>query len=314
VRHVVVSNVIRIVANIMGPGLGEVLSAAYDIGVGAKYGGVGGALLAAFLPRGQFGSIRVSPDYAMSAVLINIAVVGVSSIGGRSPARMAIAPRGVQGRSSPFIFNYGVREYLGEVHRAGAGVALGILEDWIWETDDVSTGDPLMDDGRAAGRRIAGTVGAVKNAIKNLGKKAVTVGVKKSADDAVEKAAELAARRAATVQQSAKDGARRHKEVADDLVKENPGKVVQSERTLRDAKGNIVQDPVTKQARRVDQVVIDREKKTAKSYETTGDGVDKRAMLEREQRTREAGGTYIRDKETREYIPVEGVSEVRRKP
>jgi hypothetical protein len=107
-------------------------------------------------------------------------------------------------------------------------------------------------------------------------------------------------------------GAQRAAKTAEELAAENPGKVVQQERTLRDANGNKVVDPVTGEARRVDHAVIDRDANSAKTYETTGDNVDKRLQQKKEERIVGTGGTYIRDKETGKLVPVEGVSEVRR--
>ena len=39
---------------------------------------------------------------------------------------------------------------------------------------------------------------------------------------------------------------------------------------------------------------------------------DKGAQMARETRIRSQGGTYVRDKRTRELVPVEGISEIRR--
>jgi hypothetical protein len=120
------------------------------------------------------------------------------------------------------------------------------------------------------------------------------------------------AKRAAQLLRNVADGAQRAVKTAEELAAENPGKAVQGERTLRDADGNKVLDPVTGEGRRIDHAVIDREAGSAKAYETTGDSVDKRLQQKKEERIRDAGGTYIRDKETGDLIPVEGVSEVRR--
>lgn len=76
--------------------------------------------------------------------------------------------------------------------------------------------------------------------------------------------------------------------------------------------GNKVHDPATGEGRRVDHAVIDREANSAKTYETTGDHVDKRLQQRKEKRIVEAGGRYIRDKETKKLVPLEGVSEIRR--
>jgi hypothetical protein len=107
-------------------------------------------------------------------------------------------------------------------------------------------------------------------------------------------------------------GTRREAQTAAELATENPGKVVQGQRTLRNAEGKKVVDPVTGEGRRVDHAVIDREANTAKTFETTGQNVSKEEQLAKEQRVREAGGKFVRDKETQQMVPVEGVSEVRR--
>jgi len=83
---------------------------------------------------------------------------------------------------------------------------------------------------------------------------------------------------------------------------------------LRNAKGEKVIDPVTGTGRRVDHAVIDRKANVAKTYETTGENVSKVNQLRKEDRIRDAGGTYIRDKETRQLVPVQDVSQVRRQP
>lgn len=107
-------------------------------------------------------------------------------------------------------------------------------------------------------------------------------------------------------------GIQRAAKTAKELADENPGKAIQHERTLRDANGNKVLDPVTGEGRRVDHVVIDRDANTAKTYETTGENVDKRLQQEKEERIIKTGGIYVRDRETGKLVPVEGVSEVRR--
>jgi hypothetical protein len=119
-------------------------------------------------------------------------------------------------------------------------------------------------------------------------------------------------KRAAQLLKNVADGAQRAARTAEELAAENPGKVIQHERALRDASGNKVLDAVTGEGRRVDHAVIDRDANAAKTYETTGSEVDKRLQLQKEDRIRKAGGTYIRDKETGKLIPVQGVSEVRR--
>jgi hypothetical protein len=101
------------------------------------------------------------------------------------------------------------------------------------------------------------------------------------------------------------------KELKDENA-DKPNTSVQRERMLRDKDGKKVVDPVTGEGRRVDHAVIDRDKGTAETHETTGPNVDKTDQLDKEKRIRAAGGTYIRDKETRKMVPVNDVSKVKR--
>jgi hypothetical protein len=126
-------------------------------------------------------------------------------------------------------------------------------------------------------------------------------------------AEEVAAKRTATVLENSATGARREAQVATQLAAENPGKVVQGQRLLRDATGTKVIDPVTGTGRRVDHAVIDRSANTAKTYETTGPSVRKELQIQKEDRIRSQGGTFIRDRETRKVVPTQGTSEVIRK-
>ena len=116
-----------------------------------------------------------------------------------------------------------------------------------------------------------------------------------------------------SAQKNYEAGKQRENQVQQELQSENPNASVQRERMLRDSEGNKVVDPLTGEGRRVDHAVINRESNTAKTYETTGNNVDKRLQLEKEARIREQGGTYVRDKETRKLVPTEGQSELRRK-
>ena len=58
----------------------------------------------------------------------------------------------------------------------------------------------------------------------------------------------------------------------------------------------------------MDQAVIKDGK--AETFETTSMTADKAGQLAKEQRILDAGGTYIRDKQTRKLVPVCGVSKV----
>jgi hypothetical protein len=168
-----------------------------------------------------------------------------------------------------------------------------------------------------------GGKGVVTGTIKQVGKAAVTEGLEVAGKEAikgattgvVKEAAKESGKETPRILKSAQEGAQREAKTASELATENPGKSVQRERTLRDAEGKKVTDPVTGEGRRVDHAVIDREANKAKTFETTGPNVNKSPQLvAKEQRIREAGGTHIRDKETRKIVPVEGISEVRRQP
>jgi len=87
------------------------------------------------------------------------------------------------------------------------------------------------------------------------------------------------------------------------LEHQYPNDRVQSERYLRTADGKIAKDPLTGQGRRLDNVVI-RNKQVIDAVETTSPDAPKDRQMQKEDRIRENGGNYIRDKETREIIPV----------
>ncbi|WP_338426903.1 RHS repeat domain-containing protein [Sphingopyxis kveilinensis] len=116
--------------------------------------------------------------------------------------------------------------------------------------------------------------------------------------------------RAEQMSQNAANGARREREVAAALRRENPGARVQGQSTLRDSSGRIVRDPKSGEARRVDHAVIRGDK--AKTVETTSPTAPKAGQLAKEERVRDAGGTHIRDRETGKLCEVSGVSEIRR--
>jgi hypothetical protein len=93
------------------------------------------------------------------------------------------------------------------------------------------------------------------------------------------------------------DGLRRENEVEEDLKKQYPeeeGYTILSERVLYDKDGNIVKDPETGEARRIDFVVI-KDGKVVDAIEVTSKTADKTDQVAKEQRIREAGGNYIKD-------------------
>lgn len=93
------------------------------------------------------------------------------------------------------------------------------------------------------------------------------------------------------------DGLHRESEVRDELEKQYPpeeGYEIISEAYLRDADGNIVKDPETGKARRIDFVVV-KDGKVVDSIEVTSKTADKSDQLAKESRIRDNGGNYVRD-------------------
>ena len=93
------------------------------------------------------------------------------------------------------------------------------------------------------------------------------------------------------------DGLAREQEVAQELEKKYPpekGYQIVSEAYLRDKNGNIVKDPETGQARRIDFVVV-KDGKVVDSIEVTSKTADKTGQCAKEDRIRDAGGNFIRD-------------------
>lgn len=93
------------------------------------------------------------------------------------------------------------------------------------------------------------------------------------------------------------DGLEREKEVAEELQKKYPpeeGYEIIPEAYLRDKNGNIVRDPETGEARRVDFVVV-KDGKVVDSVEVTSKTADKTEQSAKENRIRDAGGNYVRD-------------------
>lgn len=93
------------------------------------------------------------------------------------------------------------------------------------------------------------------------------------------------------------DGLAREKDVGKELEKKYPpekGYIIIPEAYLRDKDGNIVKDPVTGEARRVDFVVI-KDGKVVDSIEVTSKTADKTEQTAKEGRIRDAGGNYVKD-------------------
>ena len=95
------------------------------------------------------------------------------------------------------------------------------------------------------------------------------------------------------------DGLQREADVLEELNKKYPedkGCRIESEVYLRDENGNIVKDPVTGEARRIDFVVV-KDGRVIDSIEVTSKTADKTEQSAKEDRIRENGGNYIKDSE-----------------
>ena len=93
------------------------------------------------------------------------------------------------------------------------------------------------------------------------------------------------------------DGMERENKVKQELEKKYPaedGHEIVSEAYLRDKDGNIVKDPETNSARRIDFVVV-KDGKVVDSVEVTSKTASKEEQSAKEERIRENGGCYIKD-------------------
>ena len=66
---------------------------------------------------------------------------------------------------------------------------------------------------------------------------------------------------------------------------------------MRDVDGKRVRDPVTGEARRIDNVVI-QDGRVIDSVETTSPSAPKASQADKENRIRESGGKHVRDRDT----------------
>ena len=110
--------------------------------------------------------------------------------------------------------------------------------------------------------------------------------------------------KAARVTENQRQGARRQEETRQELQQQHPDGKVQPEQYLRTEDGKIAKDPVTGKGRRLDNVVI-KDGKVVDSVETTSKSASKAQQSQKEERIREAGGNYVRDRDTREIVPME---------
>ena len=99
-------------------------------------------------------------------------------------------------------------------------------------------------------------------------------------------------------------GAAREEALGDELAREYPkedGYNIESQCPIRDEAGKIAIDPKTDESRRLDFVVIKNEE-VVKSIEVTSEAADKTAQLAKEERIRDAGGDFVKDRETDDLV------------
>jgi len=81
------------------------------------------------------------------------------------------------------------------------------------------------------------------------------------------------------------------------------------ERYLRNSSGKSVRDPMTGERRRIDFLVQNRHG-TWTPVEVTGRNVNKVSQITKEERIREIGGIYARNRRTGDLIEVDGISRI----
>lgn len=121
-----------------------------------------------------------------------------------------------------------------------------------------------------------------------------------------------------SIEKNREDGANREELAFKELQREFPeeeGYKIEREQYLRDEDGNIVKDPVTGEARRIDFVVT-KDGQAVRSVEVTSETAPKATQISKEGRIRDAGGNFIKDRETGQLveIPKDIQTEVRRYP
>lgn len=102
-----------------------------------------------------------------------------------------------------------------------------------------------------------------------------------------------------------------HQELQGEFPKD--GYKIEREQYLRDKDGNIVKDPETGEARRID-FTVSKNSQIVKSIEVTSETAPKDAQIAKENRIKDAGGNFIKDRDTGQLIeiPKDTQTEIRR--
>jgi hypothetical protein len=117
---------------------------------------------------------------------------------------------------------------------------------------------------------------------------------------------EISEMRKTQIEANRNDGAERELKAKKELENEFPaekGYKIHSETYLRNETGKIVKDNETGSARRID-FTVSKNGEIVKSVEVTSKIAPKEAQISKEDRIRENGGNYIKDKETGELIKI----------
>lgn len=114
---------------------------------------------------------------------------------------------------------------------------------------------------------------------------------------------EVLTHNACDVTDNAKAGKERQDYVQEKLEGKFGKENVQSEQYLRTADEKIAKDPETGKGRRIDHVVI-QNGEARFSVETTSKTADKRPQLDKEARIKEAGGHYVKDRNSGKLVDV----------
>jgi hypothetical protein len=124
------------------------------------------------------------------------------------------------------------------------------------------------------------------------------------------------AERIAQIEKNRENGVNREELAYKELRREFPaeeGYKIEREQYLRDKDGNIVKDPETDEARRID-FTISKEGQVVKSIEVTSETAPKDAQIAKEERIKNEGGTFIKDRDSGRLVEMPKVTqtEVRR--
>ena len=106
------------------------------------------------------------------------------------------------------------------------------------------------------------------------------------------------------IEQNRENGREREDLAKDELMRQYPedgGAKLHQEAYLRDKSGEIVRDPVTNEATRID-FTVSRDGKIVKSVEVTSETAPKESQMAKESRVRDAGGRFIKDRDSGQLI------------